>query len=232
MPWQGNSQTMDVNAAINGRQSIRAFDNGRPVPQDIIENILSTASRAPSGSNIQPWRVWVATGKKRQEIIDACCTRHDQGDEGKQEYNYYPVQWREPYIGRRRNTGWGLYGHLGIEKDNKQAMARQHGRNYRFFDAPVALLFTIDRDLELGSWIDYGMFLQSIMLSARGFGLETCAQAAFLKYHDTVMSVIGAPPEQMFVSAMSLGYADPDAPVNQYRTPRLEVDDFATFLSD
>ncbi len=222
---------MDVNEAINGRQSIRAFRKDRPVPQKIIEEILRTAGRAASGSNIQPWRVWVASGEKRQQIVDACCLRHDQGDAGEQEYNYYPVAWREPYIGRRRNTGWGLYGHLGIEKDDKQAMSRQHRRNYQFFDAPVALLFTIDRDLELGSWIDYGIFIQSIMLSARGFGLETCAQAAFLKYHDTVMGLIGAPPEQMFVSAMSLGYADPGAPVNQYRTPRLEVDEFTTFLS-
>lgn len=221
---------MEINEAIHGRQSIRAFQKDKPVPQDIIEAILSTAGQAPSGSNIQPWRVWVATGDKREEISKACCLRHELGDDGEQEYNYYPVKWREPYIGRRRNTGWGLYGHLGIEKGDKKSMSRQHGRNYMFFDGPVALFFTIDRDLELGSWIDYGMFLQSIMLSARSFGLETCPQAAFLKYHDTVMNLIGAPPEQMFVAAMSLGYADPDAPINDYRPPRLEVDDFTVFL--
>lgn len=221
---------MHVIEAITGRQSIRAFEKDKPVSHDIIEDILRTAGRAPSGSNIQPWRVWVATGDKRTEIADACHARHERGDEGKQEYNYYPVKWREPYIGRRRNTGWGLYGHLGIEKGDKKNMSRQHGRNYEFFDAPVSLFFTIDRDMELGSWMDYGMFLQSIMLAARGFGLETCAQAAFLKYHDTVMSMIGAPPDQMFVSAMSLGYADRDAPVNQYRTPRLKVEEFTTFL--
>ena len=221
---------MHVNEAITGRQSIRAFERHKPVPHDIIEAILLTAGRAPSGSNIQPWRVWVATGDKRDEIAEACHARHVQGDDGKQEYEYYPVKWREPYIGRRRNTGWGLYGHLGIKKGDKDNMARQHGRNYKFFDAPVSLFFTIDRDLELGSWMDYGMFLQSIMLAARGFGLETCAQAAFLKYHDTVMSMIGAPPEQMFVSAMSLGYADPNAGVNQYRTPRLKVSEFTVFL--
>jgi nitroreductase len=221
---------MEVNEAISGRQSIRAFQKDKPVPQYIIEKILSTASRAPSGSNIQPWHVWVATGNKHQKIVDACCLRHEQRDDGEQEYNYYPVKWREPYIGRRRNTGWGLYGHLGIEKGDKKSMSLQHGRNYKFFDAPVALFFTIDRELELGSWIDYGMFLQSIMVSARGFGLEPCAQAAFLKYHDTVMSLIGAPKEQMFVSAMSLGYADSDAPVNQYRPPRLKVNEFTIFL--
>lgn len=221
---------MHVNEAITGRQSVRAFQKDKPVPHDIIEAILSTASRAPSGSNIQPWHVWVATGDRLKDISDACHARHEQGDEGEQEYNYYPVKWREPYIGRRRNTGWGLYGHLGIEKGDKENMSRQHGRNYLFFDAPVAFFFTIDRDMELGSWMDYGMFLQSIMLAARGFGLETCAQAAFLKYHDTVMSNIGAPPEQMFVSAMSLGYPDPDAPVNQYRTPRLAVNEFTVFL--
>lgn len=221
---------MDVLEAISGRQSVRAFKREKPVPQDVIEAILSTAGRAPSGSNIQPWRVWVATDDKRDEIAEACFARHQEGDNGEQEYNYYPVEWREPYIGRRRNTGWGLYGHLGIEKGDKKNMAAQHGRNYQFFDAPVALFFTIDRDLELGSWMDYGMFLQSFMLAARGFGLETCAQAAFLKYHDTVMKMIGAPAEQMFVSAMSLGYADPDATVNKYRTPRLQVSEFTRFL--
>ena len=221
---------MHVNEAITGRQSIRAFQKDKPVSADIIEDILRTAGRAPSGSNIQPWRVWVATGDKHKEIADACQARHERGDEGKQEYNYYPVKWREPYIGRRRNTGWGLYGHLGIEKGDKENMSRQHGRNYIFFDAPVSLFFTIDRDMELGSWMDYGMFLQSIMLAARGFGLETCPQAAFLKYHDTIMSMIGAPSEQMFVSAMSLGYADRNATVNQYRTPRLELNEFTTFL--
>jgi len=221
---------MHVHEAITGRQSIRAFDQHKPVSDDIIESILHIAGRAPSGSNIQPWQVWVATGDKRREIAEACLARHQLGDEGQQEYNYYPVQWREPYIGRRRNTGWGLYGHLGIEKGDKQRMSEQHGRNYTFFDAPVSLFFTIDRDMELGSWMDYGMFLQSIMLAARGFGLETCPQAAFLKYHDTIMNMIAAPSEQMFVSAMSLGYADQNAAVNQYRTPRLEVGEFTTFL--
>ena len=224
------TQTMDVHEAIQGRQSIRAFLRDKPVPRSTIEAILDVAGRAPSGSNIQPWRAWVATGDKRDEISEACYARHLQGDQGEQEYNYYPVEWREPYIGRRRNTGWGLYGHLGIEKGDKENMALQHGRNYQFFDAPVALFFTIDRDMELGSWMDYGMFLQSVMLAARGFGLETCPQAAFLKYHDTVMDLIGAPPEQMFVCAMSLGYADDDAHVNRYRTPRLDVKEFTEFV--
>lgn len=221
---------MHVNEAISGRQSVRAFKKDKPVSQEIIQDILQTAGRAPSGSNIQPWQVWVATGDKRNAIAQACHARHERGDEGKQEYNYYPVQWREPYIGRRRTTGWGLYSHLGIEKGDKENMALQHGRNYQFFDAPVSLFFTIDRDLELGSWLDYGMFLQSVMLAARGFGLETCPQASFLKYHDTVMKLIGAPEEQMFVAAMSIGYADSDAPVNRYRTPRLDVSEFTVFL--
>lgn len=221
---------MQVNDAITGRQSIRAFQKDKPVPLDIVEKILSVAGRAPSGSNIQPWHVWVATGDKRDEISNACQARHTQGDAGEQEYSYYPLKWREPYIGRRRNTGWGLYGHLGIEKGDKTSMSRQHGRNYEFFDAPVALIFTIDRDLELGSWVDYGMFLQSLMVSARSFGLETCAQAAFLKYHDTVMRIIDAPKEQMLVCAMSLGYADQGASVNGYRTPREDASEFTVFL--
>ena len=222
---------MNVTEAITGRQSIRAFNKDKAVSRDSIEAILATASRAPSGSNIQPWHVWVAMDAKRDEIANACQARHVQGDAGEQEYNYYPVEWREPYIGRRRNTGWGLYGHLGIEKGDKKNMSLQHGKNFDFFDAPAALFFTIDRDMELGSWIDYGMFIQSVMIAARGLGLETCAQASFLKYHDTVMRLIGAPTdEQMFVCSMSLGYADENASVNRYRTPRLAADEFTVFL--
>ncbi|MCB1511308.1 MAG: nitroreductase, partial [Hyphomicrobiaceae bacterium] len=182
---------MTVEEAIVGRQSIRAFDPNRPVPQATIEKILEIAGRAPSGSNIQPWKVWVATDAARDAIVKACLDRHMTGSEGKREYNYYPVTWREPYIGRRRETGWGLYSLLGIGKSDKDAMKIQHGRNYEFFDAPVGLFFTIDRDMELGSWLDCGMFIQSVMLAARGEGLETCPQAAFCNFHDTVTALLG-----------------------------------------
>ncbi len=221
---------LSINEAITGRQSIRAFAADRPVARDTIERVLEIAGRAPSGSNIQPWKVWVATGAARDAIVAACHARHMAGDRGKREYNYYPVAWREPYLGRRRETGWGLYGLLGIGRDDKQAMKLQHGRNFLLFDAPVGLFFTIERDMELGSWLDCGMFIQSVMLAARGEGLETCPQAAFCDYHDTVTNMLGVPADQQLICGMSLGYALEDASVNGFRTSRIPVQSFTTFL--
>ena len=223
---------MNIEDAIVGRQSIRAFLPDREVPRETIEKILAIAGRSPSGSNIQPWKVYVITGEKKVALSKACLARHDAGDEAKREYNYYPVNWRSPYIERRRECGWGLYSTLGIGRGDKDRMHYQHGRNYMFFDAPVGLFITLDRDLETGSWIDAGMFIQSIMLAARHFGLETCAQAAFCNFSDTVVEHIGAPPEEILLSGMSLGYPDPDAVVNRYRTTRVDVNAFTTFVGE
>jgi len=127
-------------------------------------------------------------------------------------------------------VGWDLYGLLGIAKGDKARMHAQHGRNYSFFDAPVGLMFTIDRVMELGSWLDYGMFLQNIMIAARARGLDTCPQAAFTQFHRIVMEHIGAPANEMLVCGMSLGYADPEAVENRLQTEREPVEGFTTFL--
>jgi nitroreductase len=223
---------MNVSEAIEGRQSIRAFDSGREVTSDVITSILTTAGRAPSGSNIQPWHVYVVTGAAKNRISDACKARYLSGDEGESEYHYYPQAWRQPYIGRRRQTGFGLYGLLGIDKADTAAVQGYRVTNYEFFGAPMGLFFTIDRDMELGSWVDYGMFLQSIMLSARDAGLETCAQAAFCPYYDTVMPLLKAPVEQMLICGMSMGYPQKEAVINSYRTERLDAKAFTTFVRD
>jgi nitroreductase len=220
---------MTVAEAIEGRQSIRAFLRDKPVPRATIERILAVAGRAPSGSNIQPWKVRVVTGEVRDRLVAALMARHAAGDDGKREYNYYPVSWREPYLGRRRQTGWGLYGLLGIGKGDHDKTRAQHGRNFCFFDAPVGLIFTIDRDMEQGSWLDTGMFIQSVMIAARGEGLETCPQAAFCNYHDTIQHMLAIPAGEMVVCGMALGYADPAAPVNSYRTERIPLTDYVTF---
>ena len=223
---------MRVSEAIAGRQSVRAFDNQRTVSREIILSILATAARAPSGSNIQPWHVYVATGASKENITQACSERYLSGDEGDAEYHYYPRNWREPYIGRRRQTGFGLYGLLGIEKNDLEAVRGYRVQNYQFFGAPVGLFLTIDRDMELGSWMDYGMFLQSVMLSAREQGLETCAQQAFCPYQDSIMPLLGAPEQQMLVCGMSLGYALEGALINSYRTQRLDAQDFTQFIGE
>ena len=220
---------MTVEEAVAGRRSIRAF-LPKPVPRELVERVLQIAGRAPSGSNVQPWHVWVLQGPARDEIVREAVGRYDRGETGKREYNYYPVKWREPYLARRRACGWGLYGTLGITREDKGRMHAQHARNYCFFDAPVGLIFSIDRDLEKGSWLDYGMFLQSIMIAARQFGLETCPQAAWLSYWDLLQRRIGVPQQQTIVCGMALGYPDPNEKVNAFTPERMPVGEFVTFV--
>lgn len=220
---------MEVNEAIVGRQSIRAFDGSKRISNEMVLELLDIAGRAPSGSNIQPWHVYIVRDELKQKITDVCSARYFDGDEGEAEYHYYPRVWRQPYIGRRRETGFGLYGLLGIDKSDIEAVQAYRVTNYQFFGAPVGLFFTIDRDMEIGSWLDYGMFIQSLMLAARALGLETCPQAAFCPYYDSVMQLIDAPAEQMLVCGMSLGYAVTDAAINHYRTPRRSASEFAHF---
>jgi nitroreductase len=216
----------DVEGAIATRMSIRAYLE-RPVERHKIEHLLQLASRAPSGTNTQPWRVYVLQGASRQALVDQVCAAHDAIREQpelaqhyKEEYDYYPTQWKDPYLARRRENGWGLYGLLGIERGQKDKMHAQHQRNFRFFDAPVGLIFTIDRSLGRGSLLDYGMFLQNVMLAARAQGLHTCPQAAWNDYHSIVLPHVGAGAGEMMVCGMSLGYADLDALVNRFYTPR------------
>ncbi|WP_459615056.1 nitroreductase [Bordetella sp. 2513F-2] len=217
-----------VEHAITSRCSVRGFLPD-PVAPATIRRILAAAARAPSGSNIQPWKVHVLTGAARDALSRALLAAHERGEPERREYQYYPVNWRSPYLERRRETGWGLYSLLGIAKGDRAASARQHGQNYVFFGAPCVLIFTIDADLGQGSWLDYGMFLQNIMVMARGCGLDTCAQAALANYPDIVRRQLGIPGDQVVVCGISLGYRDPAAPANRYRTRRIPVDEFATF---
>src|SRR5690606_13598901 len=214
--------------AIVSRQSVRGF-LPKPVPQALIRRILQAAARAPSGSNIQPWKVHVVTGATRDALSRALLQTHERGERERREYQYYPVNWRSPYLDRRRETGWGLYSLLGIQKGDREASARQHGRNYEFFGAPCLLLFTIDRDLDKGSWLDYGMFLQNMMIMARGCGLDTCPQAALANYPDIVKQHLRIPDDQIVACGIAIGYQDPDEPANRYRTTRVPVDEFAVF---
>jgi nitroreductase len=226
-------ETAAVDAAITSRRSLRAF-LPTPVPRETIEDILHVASRAPSGTNTQPWKVYVLTGEPLQSLSRAVLAAYDDPElsaEHHEEYAYYPRQWQSPFIERRRKVGWDLYGLLGIAKGDKLRMHDQHGRNYRFFDAPVGLMFTIDRVMEKGSWLDYGMFLQSVMVASRGRGLDTCPQAAWTQYHRIILKAIGAPDNEMLVCGMSLGHADPAAIENSLLTEREPVAGFARFLS-
>jgi nitroreductase len=221
-----------VEAAITSRRSVRAF-LPTPVPRAQIEEILSVASRAPSGTNTQPWKVYVLTGAALRSLSQRLVAAYDDPVERErhvEEYAYYPTQWNSPFIERRRKVGWDLYGLLGIAKTDKERMHAQHRRNYEFFGAPVGLMFTIDRSMRQGSWLDFGMFLQSVMVAARGLGLDTCPQAAFIQFHRIIMEAIGAPANEQLVCGMSLGHADPDAVENTLETEREPVERFATFI--
>jgi nitroreductase len=220
--------TAAVDAAIASRRSVRGF-LPTPVPREVVEDILRVASRAPSGTNTQPWHVTVLTGPAKSSRSAKIRAVHDDPDaraQHREEYDYYPADWASPYIERRRKVGWDLYGLLGIGRSDKAGMHRQHGRNYAFFDAPVGLMFTIGRSLRQGSWLDYGMFLQTVMIAARGRGLQTCPQAAFMRFHRIIMQHIGAPANQMFVCGMSLGHADEQAVANRLVTVREPVSAF------
>lgn len=224
--------TAAVDAAILSRHSMRAF-LPTPVPRATVEDILRVASRAPSGTNTQPWQVHVLTGAALRRLSKRILAIHDDPEElaqHEQEYAYYPTEWASPYVDRRRKVGWDLYGLLGIGKTDKLRMHHQHGRNYRFFDAPVGLIFSIDRVLQQGSWLDYGMFLQNIMIAARARGLHTCPQAAFTQFHRVIAEELRFRPEQMLVCGMALGHADPSATENHLVTERAPVEAFTRFL--
>jgi nitroreductase len=225
-----------VDEAIESRMSVRAFTPELP-ERDVVRDIIRVASRAPSGTNAQPWKVYVLQGAARDRVVREVCAAHDAlradpalREHFKEGYDYYPERWVSPYIDRRRENGWGLYGLLGIGREDKDEMHAQHQRNFRFFDAPVGLMFTLDKVMGRGSLVDYGAFLSNIAIAARARGLHTCLQAAWNGFGRIVLPIVGAADNEMLICGMSLGYADPQALVNTYRTPRVPVDDFTTWI--
>ena len=226
----------NVADAIASRRSIRAF-LPKPVPRETLQTLLAAAARAPSGTNTQPWKVYVLQGASRDELVRRVCAAHDALRDDPslaatyaEPYDYYPTRWVSPYLDRRRENGWGLYGLLGIGKGDKARMHAQQQRNFRFFDAPVGLMVTVDRVMGRGSLLDTGMFLQNLMLAARAHGLHTCPQAAWNAFSSIILPHVGAGEQEMLVCGLSLGWADADDPVNTFHTPRVPVDDFTTWL--
>ena len=221
-----------VDQAITSRRSVRAFLPA-PVAREDIEAILDVARRAPSGSNTQPWKVYVLTGESKARLSESVLAAYDHPEVDtlhREEYPYYPRTWVDPYQSRRRKVGWDLYGLLGIERADKERMHAQHARNFRFFDAPVGIIFTIDRVMEQGSWLDYGMFLEAVMVSARARGIDTCPQAAFTQFHRIIAEHLALAGDEMVVCGMSMGYANPAAIENTLVTERAPVSDFTRFL--
>lgn len=225
---------MQADEAIASRRSVRAF-RPTPVPRETVEHILTVAARAPSGTNMQPWKVYVVVGAVKQAITDeVLAARVEAARTGKSEHEaekrYYPPEIGEPYLARRRKVGWDLYGLLNIQKGDKERMFTQHGRNFDFFGAPVGMFVFIDRHLEIGSWLDLGMFLENIMIAARAQGLHTCPQAAWTSYHKIVRAHVGAGENEVLACGMCLGEEDTDAVENSLTTERAPVAEFTRFV--
>lgn len=220
---------MHVDAAIRSRKSVRSF-LPLSVPRHTVEHILQVAARAPSGNNVQPWHVHVLAGEVKHALCsDILAAATNDPERHSAEYAYYPSDWFEPYLGRRREVGFGLYEKLGIERNDLAARSQQMLRNYQFFDAPVGLLISLDRRLNTGSYMDLGMFIQNILLAARGQGLHTCAQAAFAWYHQIVRRHVPLADDDILACGIALGYEDREAPENSLQTPREPVAGFASF---
>ena len=227
---------LSVDVAIQSRFSARAYLS-REVDKEVLDDLLQVAGRAPSGTNTQPWNVYVLQGARKDQLIQSVCQAHDAlaadpalAADYAEAYDYYPSEWVSPYIERRRECGFGLYGVLGIAKGEKEKMHMQHQQNYRFFGAPVGLVFTIDRIMGRGSLLDYGMFLQSVMVAARARGLHTCPQAAWNSFSKIIMPHVGAGENEMLVCSMSLGYADEAALVNTFQTTRVDAKTFTHWV--
>ncbi|MHC4996496.1 MAG: nitroreductase [Planctomycetota bacterium] len=219
---------MDVLEAIQGRASTRAFID-KPVTPETLRQLLDTARWAPSGVNTQPWRVAVATGQTKQRIGDRVIQALENEQKPNPDFTYYTTEFPEPYISRQRACGYALYNALGIQREDYDRRKEQWYKNYHSFGAPVSLYILIDGFLQVGSWVDTGMFIQNVMLAARGLGLETCPQASLSEFPDIVREELGINEDKKVICGIAVGYADYDDPVNNYRTEREPVESFTTW---
>ncbi len=220
---------MDVREALMERKSTRAFET-RVVAEEKIRAVLDAARHAPSGGNIQPWKVAVVTGEGLKRMTTALEAAFRSGQKGKMDYQYYPLEWQAEYRERRKACGLQMYKTLEIDREDKERQIDQWAANYRGFDAPVILFFLMDGAMETGSFLDCGMFIQSLMLAAQEQGLATCPQAALAEYPEIVKQQLGYAEEMVLLAGMAMGYEAQGALINSYRTPREAVDGFTTFF--
>ena len=218
-----------VEKAIASRRAVRAFLPDLVDPA-LVRRLIELAAQAPSGTNMQPWRLRVLGPRTRTRLEAALVAALDDPSPREEEYRYYPATFREPYLSRRRKVGWDLYGLLGVAKGDHAGMRRQTEANLRFFGAPVALMLTVDRDLEIGSWLDLGAFVQTLLIATQGHGLESCPQAIFARFHQVVRRELGIPESEVVVCGIALGKADPDAPANRLVPEREPVEGFTSWL--
>lgn len=220
---------MDALDAIRQRFSVRAY-LPRPVGRELVESVLDAARWAPSAVNIQPWKVVAVSGQTKEKLSEVLLAAKKSGVKETPDYQYYPAKWEEPYATRRKESGLALYKALEIGKDDHEKRMEAWLKNFSFFGAPVGLLFFMDKSLERGSWLDLGMFLQNVMVSAKAHGLDTCPQASFAEFHSTIRKTLEIPETFTLACGMAMGYADMTAAVNNYRTKREPVESFMTWM--
>ncbi|MDM0065361.1 nitroreductase [Variovorax sp. J31P207] len=225
--WAQEAVAQCVASVVRSRRAVRAFKQ-KPLERKLVEEILSDAATAPSGANVQPWRVYVVTGAAKEELAAALVAASRSGTTPAPAH--FPEPLPEVFRARLQDFGARYYASLGIERSDAAARTRQSERNFSFFGAPVGLLFSIDRRLKPHSWIDLGLFAQNLMISAKARGIDTCPQVSFAPFHDVIASHVGMAPEEVTAFGMSMGYGDPDAPVNQTAMSRERVQDFARMV--
>ncbi|MEZ2296598.1 nitroreductase [Variovorax sp. RCC_210] len=225
--WSPQDIARCVSSVMRARRSVRAF-KPQPLPRELVQEILEDAACAPSGANIQPWRVHVVSGAVKDELASALVDAFRAGKATAP--THFPAPLPALFHARLLDFGARYYGSLGIDRDDAPARMRQTERNFSFFGAPVGLIFSIDRRLKPHSWIDLGLFAQSVMIAAKARGLDTCPQVAFAQFHDTIAPRLHMPPEEITAFGMSMGHGDSAAPVNQAGMPRERADGFARFL--
>jgi nitroreductase len=224
---RGQPRGLTATEAVTGRRSVRKFLS-TPVPLETVRTILADAARSPSGTNMQPWKVYVAMNAARDRLCRAVLAAARVGSRS-DEYAYMPSPLKEPYLSRRRRIGFELYRLYGVARDDLEGRKQAMLRNFEFFGAPVGLFFAMERDLLLGSWLDCGMFMQNVMVLARAHGLETCPQQAWCEYGSVVHDELSIPGDQIVLSGMALGFADAQAPENTLISERMAPEEFATF---
>ncbi|MGE4323349.1 MAG: nitroreductase, partial [Sphingobium sp.] len=219
----------DVREAVASRHSIRGFLD-RAVDGDVIRRILSEATRAPSGGNLQPWNLHVVAGDPLDRLKAIMAARTAEAPRGEEmEYAIYPTKLDDPYAARRFKVGEDMYGHVGIAREDREARRRWFARNFAFFGAPLALFCTVDRNMGPPQWSDLGMFLQTVMLLLRGEGLDSCAQECWAMYPQTLGDFLSIDAGQMLFCGMSIGYRDPDEPANRLISDRAPLEEVARF---
>jgi len=221
---------MNVSEALRQRKSVRAYNN-KSVDNSIIKEILESAGHAPSGVNVQPWQVHVLTGESKKNLQEQLEKEFRNGVKMNMDYQYYPKEWIEPYRSRRKECGLKMYSALNIKREDKQKQQDQWAANYRSFDAPVMLLFTMDKVFETGSYLDFGIFYQSLMLAATEQGIATCPQASLSEYPDIIKPFLSVDSDTQLLCGMAMGYEDSEAAINSYRTSRAPIDEWVNFLS-